>query len=108
MNPNDAETIHRQRSILAQLGEQHGFHVTLPHSDKDWIWLELYHPQRQLRIAIEWADDLPTGCQLHAYRKADNLGTINVRSKRTLRAAITEPAWFDAAYNLRDADVEAA
>lgn len=108
MNPNDAETIHRYRKVLAQVGEQHGYHVTMPNAGKDWIWLELYHPQRQLRIAIEWADDLPTGCQLHATRKADNLGTINVRSKRTLRAAITEPAWFDAAYNLRDAGAEAA
>lgn len=105
MNPNEAETIHRQRAILAQLGEQHGFHVTMPHAGHGWIWLELYHPDRQLRIAIEWSPDLPTGCQLHAYRKADNLGVINVRSKRTIRAAITEPVWFDTAYNLRDAEV---
>lgn len=105
MNPNDAENIHHRRAELANLARQHGFVVTMPHAGRDWIWLELYHPHRYLRIAIEWCDDLPTGCQLHATCKGYNLGVVNVRSARTLTVAITEPAWFDAAYNLRDAEV---
>ena len=105
MNPNDAERIHQHRTQLANLAEAHGFIAKKPHADMGWIWLELYHPDRYLRLAVEWADDLPTGCQLHATRRGDNLGAVNVRSARTLELAITEPAWFDAAYNLRDAEV---
>ena len=96
MNPNDAERIHQHRRELAELAEAHGFIAKKPHAGEGWIWLELYHPDRYLRIAIEWSDDLPTGCQLHATCKGYNLGVVNVRSVRTLTVAITEPAFVDA------------
>ena len=100
MTPDDAEHVHEVRRNLAALARQHGWETTLPHSGDDWVWLQLFRPTDGARLAIEWADDLPTGCQLHAVAGLTSV-TRNMMGTSSIRIMIgLDPAGFRAAVDL--------
>lgn len=102
MTPDRAEQVHATRRHLERLAREHGWDVKTPHSDDDYVWLNLFRQTTgsdAARIGVEWSDELPSGCRMIVTTRGQT-AHCNRPTRRTIARAITNPAWLVAAVAL--------
>lgn len=91
MTPLDLTERVLARWELADLAERNGWTVNLPLPGPQWVHCILH--RGGVRLEVEWADDLPTGCQVTIADPAHRTVTIPVCPHRSAQrwAAAYDP-----------------